>query len=444
MNARVASLMFAVIFSIAAHAQVSAPNMVGNWQGTLPAGKGLRIVLQVTKTDTAGGQATFYSIDQSSDGIPITSLTLQGTNCKFTIPEMGGAYEGTVSADGNSLQGTWTQNKNSDFEPFTTPSGPLNFQRATPETAWPTDSSPHTTQFVVVDKDVKLEVLDWGGTGRPVVLLAGLTDTAHTFDKFAPKLTATYHVYGITRRGFGASSAPVPANDNYSADRLGDDVLAVLDALKLNRPVLAGHSLAGEELSSIGSRHPERVAGSIYLDAAYPYAYYDRSHGDLTIDSFELKRKLGQLVWGTASDPTALIQNLLQTDLPQLQRDLQERLKDMAAMPKAATATLAIPPMPAIAHAILDGQHKYTDIHVPVLAILAIPHRFPPAVANDPAERAKLEALDTVTNGRRADAFEKGIPSARVVRLPHADHYIFQSNEADVLREMNAFIANLP
>jgi hypothetical protein len=36
------------------------------------------------------------------------------------------------------------------------------------------------------------------------------------------------------------------------------------------------------------------------------------------------------------------------------------------------------------------------------------------------------------------------VPSARVVRLPHANHYVFRSNEADVLREMNAFFASLP
>src|SRR5262245_6774246 len=67
------------------------------------------------------------------------------------------------------------------------------------------DPSPHTVQFVTVDKDVRLEVLDWGGTGRPVVLLAGGGNTAHVFDEFAPKLRADYHIYGITRRGFGAS-----------------------------------------------------------------------------------------------------------------------------------------------------------------------------------------------------------------------------------------------
>ena len=102
-------------------------------------------------------------------------------------------------------------------------------------------------------------------------------------------------MYGITRRGFGASNAPAPDKDNYSADRLGDDILAVIDALKLNRPVLVGHSIAGEELSSIGSRHPERVAGLIYLDAAYGYAYYDNSQGFFPIDLRELKAKLAQL-----------------------------------------------------------------------------------------------------------------------------------------------------
>jgi pimeloyl-ACP methyl ester carboxylesterase len=101
-----------------------------------------------------------------------------------------------------------------------------------------------------------------------LVFLAGLGNSAHVFDKFAPKLTAAHHVYGITRRGFGASSAPTPDLANYAADRLADDILAVCSALhivRLVRPVLIGHSIAGEELGAIGSRHPERVAGLIYL-----------------------------------------------------------------------------------------------------------------------------------------------------------------------------------
>ena len=52
------------------------------------------------------------------------------------------------------------------------------------------DPSPHAVRFVTVEKGVQLEVLDWGGSGRPVVLLAGGGNTAHVFDGFAPKLAA--------------------------------------------------------------------------------------------------------------------------------------------------------------------------------------------------------------------------------------------------------------
>ena len=124
------------------------------------------------------------------------------------------------------------------------------------------DPSPHITRFVTVDKNVRLEVLDWGGSGKPLVLLAGGGDTAHVFDEFAPKLMASFQVYGITRRGFGESGFSA---SEYGADRLGDDVLAVLDSLKLKRSVLVGHPIAGEELSSIASRYPNRVAGLVYL-----------------------------------------------------------------------------------------------------------------------------------------------------------------------------------
>jgi len=425
----------ATFTSFTTHAQDSTPNVVGNWQGTLPVGKGIRIVVQVAKVDAGGAQAMFYSIDQSPNGIPISSFTLQGSNIKFAISAIGGIYEGVVSADGVSIHGTWTQGQ--------APPLPLNLERATKDTAWSLDSSPHSLQFVAVDANVKLEVLDWGGSGRPLVLLAGLGDTAHVFDKFAPKLTTTYHVYGITRRGFGASTAPAPVNGNYSADRLGDDVLAVLDTLKTNHPVLVGHSIAGEELSSVATRHPEKVAGLIYLEAGYPYAFYDRSRGDATIDTIELRKELeqmGQLFPGVlSSDQKPLIQKMLQTTLPQVVRDLEQQLKTAQVMPAAMIPAR----MSAVNSAVMTGEQEYADIRGPILAIFSVPHDLGPAFQNDSAARAAAEAGDLARTGAQADAFEKGVPSARVVRLPHASHYVFLSNEADVLREMNAFLASL-
>jgi pimeloyl-ACP methyl ester carboxylesterase len=73
------------------------------------------------------------------------------------------------------------------------------------------------------------------------------------------------------------SSAPP---SGYDPDRLADDVLEAIHFLKLNKPILLGHSIAGQELSSIGSRHPDKVAGLIYIDAGASFAYYDPTVGD--------------------------------------------------------------------------------------------------------------------------------------------------------------------
>jgi hypothetical protein len=94
--------------------------------------------------------------------------------------------------------------------------------------------------------------------------------------------------------------------------------------------------------------------------------------------------------------------------------------------------------------AIVAGEEKYTDIRVPVLAIYAVPHNLAKAFSKYAAARAAAEAKDEVTTGAQAKAFETGVPSARVVRLPHANHFFFFSNEAEVLREVNTFLGSLP
>jgi non-heme chloroperoxidase len=296
------------------------------------------------------------------------------------------------------------------------------------DAAWH-DPSPHRVQFVSVDENVRLEVLDWGGAGRPVVLLSGLGNTAHVFDDFAPKLTGDCHVYGITRLGYGASSAPTSGYDAY---RLGADVVAVLDLLKLNKPVLAGHSIAGEELSSVGSRHPDRVAGLVYLDAGYQYAF-DNGKGS-TLE--ELQEGAPRQPAPSAADRASF-------------SGLQARLRRVSGvmLPEAdfQQTILSKPPtLPGVEKAILAGTQKYTNIPVPVLAIFAVPHDLGPWLEqnSDPAAKAFV-AKEAALTEKQAQAFEGGVPSARVVRLPHANHYVFISNEGDVLGEMRVFLATL-
>jgi len=297
------------------------------------------------------------------------------------------------------------------------------------------DPSPHKIQFVTVDKDVKLEVLDWGGTGRPLLFLAGLGGTAHDFDNLAPKFTDHHHVYAITRRGFKPSSTPPITNENYDADRLGDDVLAVIDGLKLDRPVLAGHSIAGEELSSVGTRHPEKVAGLVYLDAIYQFSFYDPEEPDLSLDTATVRRDLDRMfeVAGTPAQ-SALIANI-QAALPNLQKSLQDTADSLVGLPDIPPHDST--PEDEAGNRIFTNTRRYGVIKLPILAILARPHNC--GTVCDKPFMQKIMAAEVA----RDTYFEKHNPDAKVVRL-RGSHNIWRSNEADVLREMNAFMDGLP
>lgn len=199
-----------------------------------------------------------------------------------------------------------------------------------------------------------------------------------------------------------------------------------MDSLKLQHPVLVGHSFAGAELSSACSQNPKRVAGLIYLDAAYNYAYYDASRGDLLIDVNDLQRTLDQLSLQIGPrEQKRLTDELLDTILPLVERDLQKLRKELHASPD--TAWPSAYQFPAEMHALHKGAQRYTNLRCPALAFYAVPH--------DSADAADVQA--------QATAFEQGVPGARVVRLTNATHWVWESNEADVLREMNAFIGRL-
>jgi non-heme chloroperoxidase len=319
-------------------------------------------------------------------------------------------------------------------------SSAINVAAASAAAPWK-DPSPHQAQFVAVEKAVQLEVLDWGGRGRPVMLLAASGSTAHEFDDFAPKLTDHFHVYGMTRRGFGRSG--FVAGD-YGADRLGKDVLKVLDALKLEKPILVGHSYAGSELSFMANHYPQRVAGVIYLDAAYVYAF-DNGKG-MSMAEFQ------QIVREPPAPPPT------ETDLSSLEALQNYIARSRGARLPVAELTQQWEVMPDgrvgqrrsfAGNAILmKGLEKYSDIPVPALVIFANPHSLGSWTLTtlDPPVRATIDAFSSQFQAftqKQANAISKSVPTARVISIPNANHFVFITNEADVLREMHSFIATL-
>ena len=307
------------------------------------------------------------------------------------------------------------------------------------------DPSKHKVQFVTVDDGVQLEVLDWGGSGRPVVLLAGLGFTAHVFDGFAEKLTDSYHVYGITRRGYGASSRPA---SGYTGQRRAEDDLYVFDALKLVAPVVVGHSVAGDELSQLGIHHHELVGGLVYLDALHDGA-------DDWTDYDALCSKLPDAMRRPPAPSPSDLKSFpayqdwrLRTEGVRIPES--EWRNDFAENPDGSVGSWKTPEY--VPDAIMKGgsKHDLSGIRSPVLALVA--YDVPPQDqirknhVTDPAERTIVEAVYGTYIGMvriRIDKINRAPGGARVVDLWGADHFVFLSNEADVLHELRAFLATL-
>lgn len=123
--------------------------------------------------------------------------------------------------------------------------------------------SNHMSSFVQVN-GIRLHYLDWGGCGPALIFLTGMGSSAYIYSEFAPRFTDRFRVLGLTRRGHGDSDYP---DTGYDADTLVEDIRQFMDAVGVEKASLAGHSLAGVELTHFAATHPERVEKLIYLDA---------------------------------------------------------------------------------------------------------------------------------------------------------------------------------
>ncbi len=363
----------------------------------------------------------------------------------------------------------------------------LSWASAAERAPW-RDPSAHKVRFMTVAENVQLETLDWGGRGRPIVLLAGGGNTAHVFDDFALRLRQHYRVYAVTRRGSPPSSIP---ENSYSADQLGDDVVAVIASLKLTSPVVVGHSYAGFELSNIASRHPEKIAGVIYLDAFHSLDPDYEAEGFYRIVEWkqqlrDFETKFDQLM-AEPFDSRPIARQMLQESLPQLQAILQRLVRIEDGRPPrpdptsadlesfravqawyAQGAKVVIPEAEfRMMHAAdVDGRplmkfrrpsfvgpqmeaakRSYTDVRVPALGIFAAMNDPGLVKDGDLEARSNAEAFVWFQDERvrrQMALFQRDLPQARVVRIERADHYVFLSNPDEVVEQMRAFTATLP
>lgn len=119
--------LWMVAFAVLAGSALHAQDITGTWQGTLQAGKALRLVVKISKADSGTLNAKFYSIDQNGQAFNAGPITVQSGTVKIEIPIIAGSYEGKLNADNTTITGTWNQGG--------TPL-PLVLQHVTDAAAW--------------------------------------------------------------------------------------------------------------------------------------------------------------------------------------------------------------------------------------------------------------------------------------------------------------------
>jgi pimeloyl-ACP methyl ester carboxylesterase len=306
--------------------------------------------------------------------------------------------------------------------------------KMTPDVATPVSTvSPPAARRVEVD-GVGLHLLDWGGGGRPVVLLPGMGQSAHIFRALAPELADGFRAVALTPRGHGESDTP---ETGYTLARFAADVAGALDALEIASAAVVAHSLGGAVATRLAADFPERVTAVVYLDSVTDY------------------RGIGHIQYRTPVRPPPL---------PAGADDAAERAWHRAYTFGAWNPAIEAdwraraPSAEARAHrrelvaALVDNaahtREPFAALRCPALALMAdesVDTQFP-WLAPDDLRREAAEKFLRETRGpwRRlsAERFLREAPQGRVASVP-GNHFFFLTAPRRTADEIRAFLLSI-
>jgi pimeloyl-ACP methyl ester carboxylesterase len=233
-------------------------------------------------------------------------------------------------------------------------------------------------------------------------------------------------------------------------------VFQAIEREHIPSPVLIGHSMAGGEMTLVGHDHSDRLGGIVYLDAV----------GDKEDDPPADKQwaeAFAKLPPGLPPPPPTCAPDDRSSFAAYRQSwgchlgfvFPESELHQIFEQGVGGSVGPAKTPG-WVRQAIDQGtpfRRDYSNIRVPVLAlirgfapeattdeVLNVFH-YSPRTAADRAAIDRFMAANAVMVGRWIDKLKHGAPDARIVYYPTAGHYVYMTNEADVLREIHAFIA---
>ncbi|MBU0595250.1 alpha/beta hydrolase [Candidatus Bipolaricaulota bacterium] len=297
-----------------------------------------------------------------------------------------------------------------------------------------------TSDFVIVN-GVRLQMLDWGGTGRALVFLGGYANTPHFFDRVARAFTDRFRVLGLSRRGHGESGQP---EDGYDIATLGNDVIGFLDAMGLDKASLAGHSFAGHELCYLAAAHADRIEKLVFLDALYSYTEADIAlFAENPVPAFDPPPDDFPSVEAYCED--------FVTRYPAY-RPLRSPRWDALwahALVETPEGRFREKIRPETAARLSEGmgafEPDYAAIACPTLAFFAFQNEnwlLPEGASDELRQAMKVHAdkLNAQFKRRCVERVRREIADVRIVEYADTSHYCFLDREADVIDEMQRFL----
>ena len=306
------------------------------------------------------------------------------------------------------------------------------------------DSSPHKSDFVNVN-GIRLHYLDWGGSGEVLLFLAGKGCNAHIFDDLAPCFTDKFHVMALTRRGHGESDHP---EAGYDIDTLTEDVLQFMDALEIEKVILAGHSMANVELSHFNALYSERVLKLIFLDAAYnrhSASFKDMLEKSpwkkiqppgLDVDYYTEEEHFAAMKRAYPSFKLIWTEAMMQQSLHEIIKTPEGKIADRMSdsIDKAITDTLT-------SYVLEDSKIK-----APTLAFFSLSKGLN-SISDDWMTEEQKTALKSHVETRENDwtresieQLRQNVPHARIIEIPRGHHYCFIQQEQLIYEEMRKFL----
>jgi pimeloyl-ACP methyl ester carboxylesterase len=268
--------------------------------------------------------------------------------------------------------------------------------------------APQPTDRYVTVNGLRLHYLDWGGTGRPLILVHGLDRHAHTFDHIAPHFSSRFRVIAVDMRGHGDSAWDPEAR--YMVEDYVRDMEGLVEQLKLREIVIWGNSTGGRVAQVYAGLHPDRVTHMISEDVG-------PERPRQIADNYERRVKAEQAGWASEAEVAAQVRKA-NPGMPDANVTTYVRYGTR----KNADGRIVWKRDPNVVRGfvVTDLWAAVSKISVPALYIIG--------------------GRSTIVPAETQEKLRASLPRVRIVTIPDTGHYPSEDKPFEVLALVDSFL----